>query len=153
MISCIAAMTTNRCIGINNKLPFKVPADLKRFKKLTSGHDIIMGRKTWESLPVKPLPNRTNIVLSKSLKDDRCDVVNNINEAIDLSSDSFIIGGEQIYRLSLPYCDKIYLTVVDTIVDGDSFFPEIDNKIWKLENEEYDESNGYYLTYQTFIKS
>lgn len=153
MITCIAAMTSNRCIGIDNKLPFSIPADLKRFKQLTSGHDIIMGRKTWDSLPKKPLPNRNNIVLSRTFKSDICTVVNNINEALDISTDPFIIGGEQIYRLSLPYCDRIYLTVVDTIVDGDSYFPEIDNKIWNLENTEYDESNGYFLTYQTFIKA
>lgn len=143
-------MTINGCIGINGDLPFRVPADLKRFKELTTGHDVIMGRKTWDSLPKKPLPNRSNIVISRSMKSDICEVVGNVNEALDISTNPFIIGGEQIYNLLLPHCNKLYLTVVDTIVMGDAYFPDIDNKMWKLDSEEHDESNGYFLTYKNY---
>ena len=136
-VSIIAAVSKNFVIGYKGKIPWHIPEDLKRFKKITSGHHVIMGRKTFESIG-HPLPNRINIILTrnKNYKADGCRVVNSLQEALTkakISKDKevFIIGGEQIYNLALPIADKIYLTQVHHNFKGDSFFPKINTDNWK----------------------
>lgn len=137
MITIIAAIDLERCIGKNGKIPWRIPSDLKRFKTLTIGHAIIMGRKTYESLPdnYRPLPDRFNIVLSKGLprrNSENLAIVRSMNEALALSSKEVdIIGGAEIYRQGLAFAERIYLTEVQTITEnGDTFFPSVDK--WNL---------------------
>ena len=138
-LTIIAAVSTNNVIGFNNKLIWNIPNDLKRFKELTLGHSVIMGRKTFESLP-NPLPKRRNIVITKN-KDysrDGIEVTSNIDDAIDLcKSDSqpFIIGGGEIYSQTIEIVDKIELTRVFENYKGDAFFPNIPLNKFKLVNE------------------
>ncbi len=127
-ISLIAALAENRAIGKDNKLLFRIPEDLKRFKKLTSDHPIIMGRKTYESIG-RPLPNRTNIVVTrnKSYKAAGCIVVSSIKEALRRvhgEKEILVIGGGQIYAETIKDADKLYLTIVEGNYDADTFFPE-----------------------------
>ena len=138
-LTIIAAASTNNVIGFNNKLIWNIPNDLKRFKELTLGHSVIMGRKTFESLP-NPLPKRRNIIITKN-KDysrDGIEVTSNIEDAIDLcKSDSqpFIIGGGEIYSQTIETVDKIELTRVFENYKGDAFFPNIPHNKFKLVNE------------------
>jgi len=144
-IKIIVAMSKNRVIGINNKLPWHIAEDLKRFKKLTSGYSIIMGRKTYESIG-KPLPNRKNIIVTKNLnfQAEGVSVTHSLTEALNLSANNtvFIIGGGQIYQQALPLATHLLITFVDIKIDGDTFFPEIDFSQWQetshtnAENEE-----------------
>ena len=135
----IAAMSQNRVIGIENRLPWKIPEDLKRFKEVTFGHSVIMGRSTFESIG-RPLPGRKNIVLSRQagLQIPGAHVVSELDQAITLaasesqSGEIFIIGGAQIYQLALPRSQKLYLTIIEQEVQGDAFFPEIP---WKQYRE------------------
>jgi len=155
----IAAVAENNEIGKNNELVWHLPNDFKRFKSLTSGHHIIMGRKTFESFP-KPLPNRTHIVISrqKEYNPEGCIVVNNIQKAIAICPDndvSFIIGGGEIYNLGLTYTDKIEITRVHHSFAADTFFPEINPEEWKIIQSEFhtkDENHLFDYTYQTFIR-
>jgi dihydrofolate reductase len=140
-ISIIVAIARNRAIGLNNELLWHIPDDLKRFKKLTTGHRVIMGRMTYLSLPVRPLPNRTNIVITDNPSEtfDGCITVRSIEEALshcDSSLENFIIGGGSIYRQFLPLADKLYLTLVHKDFQADTFFPEIDFSQWKLVSRE-----------------
>ena len=151
MITIIAACSKNRAIGKDNKLLWHLPNDLKRFKKITTGKTILMGRKTFESIG-KPLPNRKNIVLSnnKDLLIEGCEVITSISE-LNLIEDIVIIGGEQIYKLFIDLADIIELTLIDKYFDGDAFFPEIDlDKFIKDVDEPMlgDEFNYNYLTYK-----
>ncbi|VVC76850.1 Dihydrofolate reductase [Aquicella siphonis] len=137
MLSAIAAMSDNRVIGSNNQLPWRLPADLRHFKTLTSGHPILMGRKTYESIG-RPLPHRTNIIMTRNaaLRIPGCIVVTSFKEALAHAAaedkrEVFIIGGAEIYQQSLPYLDRIYLTIVHENFSGDAFFPELDPKDWK----------------------
>ncbi len=137
-ISMIVAMDKNRGIGKNNEIPWHIPGDLKRFKKLTMGNTVVMGRKTWVSLPFRPLPGRKNIVLTRSkVTEDfagAC-VVHNIEEAfqeMQSGTDNFIIGGNQVYQRFLPYVDTLYLTIVHREFDVDTYFPEFDLKKWRI---------------------
>ncbi|OGD62865.1 hypothetical protein A2160_05770 [Candidatus Beckwithbacteria bacterium RBG_13_42_9] len=130
IISLIAAISENRALGKNNKLLWRLPEDLQRFKKLTSGHPVIMGRKTFESIG-RPLPNRINIIVSrnKDLKINGCLVVSSVKEAIQLGKEKdgqeiFVIGGGQIYAEALPFADKLYLTIVKGNFAADTFFPD-----------------------------
>ena len=146
MIRLIVAISTNRCIGKNNTLVWKLPSDLKRFKQITSGHTVVMGRKTFQSIG-KPLPNRRNIIITRDLGfgAEGCEVVNSIEEALLLSSeDCFIIGGSEIYKQTIDLADKIYLTLVHEEFDGDSFFPEIPNNFREVYREDFgaDEKNN-----------
>ena len=131
IISLIAAIAgKKRAIGYENKLLYHIPNDLKRFKKLTSGHTIIMGRKTWESLPVKPLPKRRNIIISSSdIHVDGADVFNNIDDALSSCNNNgevFIIGGASLYSQMIDKADRLYLTEIeDEPESADVFFPEI----------------------------
>lgn len=134
-VTIIAAMSLNRVIGHNNDLIWHLPADLKHFKTMTSGHHIIMGRKTFESVG-RPLPNRTNIIVTrqKDYKIDGCIVVNTIEEAIAVVKNDeqpFITGGAEIYRQSFDFADTIELTLVHQEFEGDTYFPEFNKDEWK----------------------
>jgi dihydrofolate reductase len=138
-IALIAALTRNRVIGLNNDLPWHLPDDMKYFMQTTKGHHVIMGRKNYDSLPEKfrPLPNRTNIVVTrqKDLALPGCSVVNNMAEAISLAKiggemELFIIGGAAIYELGMPLANKLYLTEIDAELEGDTLFPEFNKVEW-----------------------
>jgi len=159
-ISIIAAIAKNNVIGKDNDLIWHIPEDLKRFKKLTSGHSIIMGRKTYESLPFKPLPNRKNIVISriKDLKLQGAIVVKNPEEAIKIckgENEVFICGGAEIYKLFLPIANKMYLTRIHKSFNGDTFFPEIDYLIWKIMCESdiyFDKKSELRYSFHNFMR-
>jgi dihydrofolate reductase len=153
IVSAIVAMAENRVIGKNNQLPWHLPADLKHFKELTTGHSIIMGRKTYESIG-KPLPNRENIILTrdKNYQAEGCKVVHAIEEAIKLAAHNkelFIIGGAEIYQQAMPYIHRIYLTVVHHYFEGDTYFPALNNEWREISNErhEADEKNDYAFSF------
>lgn len=159
MIIQIAAAAENNALGKDNKLVWHLPDDFKRFKQITSGHHIILGRKTFESFP-KPLPNRTHVIITrnKNYKAEGCIIVNSIEEALKIvpkNEDTFIIGGAEIYRQSLHLSDKIELTRVHTTCEADAFFPEIDAEEWKITNEEFhpkDEKHNFDFTFLTYVK-
>ena len=136
MISLIAAMANNRVIGLNNQMPWHLPADLQHFKKITLGKPIIMGRKTFESIG-KPLPGRKNIIISRqnNLMLEGCTVCDSIETAIEAAMDAeeiIIMGGANIYQQTLPMADRMYLTFIDLDSDGDAFFPKWDEKNWRI---------------------
>jgi dihydrofolate reductase len=143
-------MSRNRVIGRDNRLPWRLPADLKRFKALTLGKPILMGRKTWESLPGL-LPGRTHILLTRdtSYRASGCLLARSIEEAISLAGDVeeiMVVGGSQIYREMLPFADRLYITLVDAEFEGDTRFPEFDLASWReieREDHESDEKNPY----------
>lgn len=158
MITIIVAMGKNREIGADNQLLWHLPKDLKHFKELTSGHPIIMGRKTYESIG-KPLPNRTNIVISR--KNDWFEegilIVGSIKEAIKfakkIDENIFIIGGGNIYEQTIDLADQLEITSVDATLEADTYFPKIDEKNWRKTNEichEKDEKNQFDFCFQTF---
>ncbi len=143
----IAAMSQNRVIGKNNDLPWNLPDDFKFFKTTTQGHHVILGRKNYESLPHKfrPLPNRTNIVITRKDgygQSDEIEVVNSLEKALKIAKDNneeeaFIIGGGEIYKLGLSFASRIYLTEINAEIEGDVYFPEFDKSTWKEVNREY----------------
>lgn len=157
MTILIAASAENNALGKDNKMIWHLPDDFKRFKQLTTGHHIIMGRKTFESFP-KPLPNRTHIVITrqKNYTPEGCIVVNSLEAAVAAcpkEENRFIIGGAEIYKLSLSIIDRIELTRVNGEFEADAFFPEINLNEWKLINEEFhstDEKHEYAFSFQTF---
>jgi len=134
-ISLIVAMASNRVIGLNNKMPWHLPADLKKFKKITMGSPILMGRKTYESIG-RPLPGRITIIISRNLeyRQDGCLVFNDLNTALKKGCESneevFVIGGSDVYEAILPLADSIYLTIINKAFEGDAFFPDIDLTDW-----------------------
>lgn len=139
-ISMIAALTRNRVIGRNNDLPWHLPDDMKFFMLTTKGHHVIMGRKNYDSIPEKfrPLPNRTNVVISRQsgLKLPNCIVVNSLEAAVEIAKKAgekelFIIGGSSIYTLGMPLADRLYLTEIDTELQGDTYFPAVDKSRWR----------------------
>lgn len=147
MISIIVALSENNAIGKENNLIWRISDDLKRFKKLTTNHSIIMGRKTFESLPNGALPNRKNIVISrnKNLQLDGTTVVNSLEQAIEIcknESEVFIIGGGEIYKHALAFADKLYLTKVHASFDADTFFPTINSNEWEIISEEKYQAGG-----------
>lgn len=153
-ISIIVAIAQNFAIGKNNELLFHLPDDLKRFKKITTGHPVIMGRNTLLSLPNGALSNRRNIVITDNPEErfDRCEMVFSIDEAIDAVKDeqeAFIIGGGMIYRQFFPIAGKLYLTLVHRDFDADVFFPEIDYSEWNetFREDLTDEKNGFDYSY------
>ncbi|MBZ4036234.1 dihydrofolate reductase [Flavobacterium sp. 17A] len=159
MIIMIAAAAENNALGKNNELVWHLPNDFKRFKSLTTGHHIIMGRKTFESFP-KPLPDRVHIVISRqeNYKPEGCIVVDSIEKAIAIcpeNDDNYIIGGGEIYNLGLPFTDIIELTKVHHTFEADTFFPKLNKSEWVLvESEENfkDEKHLYDYTYETYIR-
>jgi len=153
-ISIIVAIARNFAIGKDNDLLFHLPNDLKRFKQITSGFPVIMGRNTLLSLPRWPLPNRRNIVITDNPNDQfsGCEIVFSVGEAVELvnhETEAFIIGGGSIYRQFFPLANRLYLTIVDKDFDADIYFPEIDFSEWnELSREEhFDEVNQFQYAY------
>ncbi|MGB4466571.1 MAG: dihydrofolate reductase [Azovibrio sp.] len=136
-LTLIAAVGRNRVIGIHDQLPWHLPEDLQHFRNVTRGHPVIMGRKTWESLPdaFRPLPERLNIVLSRQAhyQADGAQVADSLAAALELAGqhpEAFVIGGEQLYVQALPQADRLLLTEVEIEVEGDAWFPAFDPGIW-----------------------
>lgn len=161
MLAIICALARNRAIGNNNKLLYYLSADLKRFKSLTTGHTIIMGRRTFESLPKGALPNRRNIVLShrKDAVFEGAEVFASLDEALAATKpdeDVFIIGGESVYAEALSRADRLYLTHVEATPEAaDAFFPEINEADWTLQQSEHhdaDEKNVVPFTFADYIR-
>lgn len=158
----IAAAGENNELGKDNQLLWHLPDDFRRFKRLTTGHPMIMGRKTFESFD-RPLPNRMHIVISRDLNyrldHPACVLVHDLQAAFERVADEdivFIIGGGEIYRQTLPLADTIELTRVHGTFEADTFFPEIDTEIWQLKKEEYhekDDRHDYSFSYRTYIRS
>ena len=159
MITIIAAVAKNNALGKDNKLIWHLPADLIRFKKVTSGHHIIMGRKTFESLG-KPLPNRTTIIISgnKNYNAEGCVVVNSLNEALQIAKvdeNPFILGGAEIYKQAIKIADVLDLTIVHQDFEADVFFPVIDKNIWKETSRQDFKANGknkYNYSFVTYTR-
>ena len=155
----IAAVAENSALGKNNELVWHLPNDFKRFKALTTGHHIIMGRKTFESFP-KPLPNRTHIVITrqKEYSPEGCIVVDSIEKALAIcpeNENSFGIGGGEIYTLGLTFADQLEITKVHHAFEADVFFPEINTLEWKEIKSEFnpkDDKHKFEFTYQTFVR-
>lgn len=138
MLSIIVAKAKNNVIGKNNEIIWKLPEDLKRFKELTTGHTIIMGRKTFESLG-RILPNRKHIIFSQNpdfrVNDENVEIVHSmlqIQEYIESKEEVFVIGGAMIYNLLMPHVNKMYVTAIDKEFEGDAFFPRIDENKWRV---------------------
>jgi dihydrofolate reductase len=159
MITIIAAAGENNELGKDNDLVWHLPDDFKRFKQLTTGHHIIMGRKTFESFP-KPLPDRTHVVISKNEAYFNEDIIvtHSMKEAIEIAKDDpqpFIIGGGEIYKIGIDIADKIELTRVHDNFNADTFFPLIPDEQWQLVHEEFhdkDDRHQYAFTYLTYIR-
>jgi dihydrofolate reductase len=134
IVTIVVAISENHVIGKDNKLLWHMPTDLKHFKEITTGHTVIMGRKTYESVG-KPLPNRRNIIITRqNITIEGCEVVNSIETALSLCKDEaevFIVGGAEIYKEAISLTDRIYLTIIHKEFEGDSFFPEINEQEWK----------------------
>ena len=148
MISIIVAKAKNNIIGKNNSLIWHMPEDLKRFKKLTTGHTIIMGRRTFESLG-RILPNRHHVILCNDMEmnvdNENVEVVDDISKLgkyIESEEENFIIGGATIYKLLMPYCKRMYITEIDREFDGDVSFPVIDKSVWKEVSREEGPADG-----------
>lgn len=159
MVIMIAAVAENNALGKNNDLLWHLPNDFKRFKEITSGHHIIMGRKTFESFP-KPLPNRTHVIITRQndFEYEGCVVVQNIEKALSvcqINENLYIIGGGEIYQQSISFADQLDITRVHHSFDADVYFPEIDPEIWELTSETFhqkDERHLFDYTFQTFVR-
>ena len=158
MINVIVAKASNNVIGAKNELIWHLPNDLKHFKNLTSGHPIIMGRKTFESLG-RPLPNRTNIVITrdKNWQAENIEKEFSLEKAIEsakkINEDIYIIGGGNIYKQAMEFADVLYITEVHHEFEGDTYFPEIDEEVWEevdRENFMKDEKHSYAYSYVTY---
>ena len=161
MISIIVSIDENGAIGAKNELLLRLPNDMKRFKTLTTGHTIIMGRKTFESLPKGALPDRTNVVITRTpgATFENCETFNDLITAIDKHKDEdeiFIIGGANIYEQSIAFADRLYITNIHhSFENADTFFPEINRNEWvisKSEDHHSDEKHMHAYTFNTFIK-
>ncbi len=159
-ISIIVAIADNNAIGKDNQLLWHLSDDLKRFKLLTTGHTIIMGKRTFESLPIRPLPNRRSIVITDIPGETiaGCEMAYSIQDAIDLAKEddeNFIIGGGSVYNQFMPIADKLYLTKVHKDFEADIFYPEIDFSKWELihsETDLYDDKSDLKYSYLIFKK-
>jgi dihydrofolate reductase len=148
-ITLVAAIASNNVIGKENSLPWNIPEDLKRFKQMTSGHTILMGRKTFDSIG-RPLPNRQNIVMTKdeNFEKEGIKVINDFDEALELIKESkedvFVIGGSKIYELFEPVANSLAITRILKDFEGDAFFPDINWDLWQIEKEEnfFDEKSN-----------
>jgi dihydrofolate reductase len=151
-LSLIAAMANNRVIGIENRLPWHLPADLQHFKKITMGKPILMGRKTYESIG-RPLPGRENIVLTRdeSFKPEGCTIYHSIEDALEATKsyeEVMVIGGDSFYQQLISEADRLYLTFIDQDIEGDAFFPEYSENGWKeVERETFMASDDVAFTY------
>ena len=158
MINIIAAVARNRAIGFENKLLYWLPNDLKRFKALTTGHTIIMGRNTFESLPKGALPNRRNVVLSRSVGElPGCEVYSTLEEALEsckAGEDIYIIGGARVYEQAISLADRLCLTEIDdTPAEADAFFPDYSG--WKVATKERhpkDEKHAFEYAFVDYIR-
>jgi dihydrofolate reductase len=163
-ISMIAAVSKNRVIGKNNDLPWKLPDDMKFFMEKTKGHHAIMGRKNYESIPhkFKPLPNRTNIVVTRQehFNAPGCIVVDSVEKGLEIAKHSqeveaFIIGGAEIYKLGMSYANRLYLTEINAEIQGDTFFPQYDKTQWREISREHhnkDERHVYEFDFVVYNK-
>ncbi|MFN2313804.1 MAG: dihydrofolate reductase [Bacteroidales bacterium] len=160
MITIIVATDSNNGIGYRNSLLAHLPGDLQRFKKITMGHCLIMGKKTWESLPVRPLPGRKNIVLTDNELDcfDCAETARSIDEALALcepGKEIFIIGGGSVYRQFMPIADRLMVTHIHGEYTADTFFPEIDPDEWQVSEREFylsDNPGSISFTYITYLR-
>ena len=162
MLSIIVAIANENVIGKDNKLIWHIPADLKRFKEITSGHKMIMGRRTFESLG-RVLPNRKHIILCNDMEmdinDENVEVLDDISKLdkyINSEEECFVIGGATIYKLLMPYSNKMYITKINQSFDGDVYFPEIKDEEWKEISKEKgikNEENPFDYEYITYIRS
>lgn len=157
-LSLIVAMATNRTIGINKQMPWHLSADLKKFKKITMGHPIIMGRKTFESIG-RPLPGRQNIIISRDplYQQQGCLVFNDLESALQNCADInevFVIGGATLYEATLAQADRLYITEIQQAFDGDTWFPEIKQEQWRevaredIDNDSSVEFNYSFIVYE-----
>lgn len=161
MVSMIVAMDRNHGIGVENRLPWRLPDDMKRFRDLTMGHHLVIGRKTYESIG-RPLPGRQMIILTRdpAFRVEGCTTAGSILEAAAIArsrddTELFIGGGAEIYRQALDITDRIYLTLVDTDVEADAFFPELSDGDWvEVESMHHseDENHQYSFTFKTLIR-
>lgn len=161
MLSIIVAVAKNNVIGKDNNLIWHLPEDLKRFKRITSGHTIIMGRKTFESLG-RVLPNRKHVIITNNLNysvdDQNVEVINDIeliDKYINSEEECFVIGGASIYKILMSYANKMYVTQIDKEFEGDVYFPKIDEKQWlvaKKENGITNKKNPYKYEYITYVR-
>ncbi|MEH7381894.1 dihydrofolate reductase [Bacillus sp. JJ1533] len=161
MISLLLAMDKNQLIGKDNDLPWRLPADLAYFKRVTMGHPIIMGRKTYDSIG-RPLPGRENIIVTRdtSYKAEGCKVIHSIDEIVEMSKETdqelFVIGGAEIFKEILPYSERLYITEIDEEFEGDTYFPVFDKAKWKVISKEKgikDEKNPYEYTFLVYEKT
>ena len=149
-ISLVAALARGGVIGRDNSIPWRIPADLARFREITMGHPVVMGRKTWDSIPARfrPLPGRRNIVVTRNRKwyGDGAEPVGSLEAALELAGDDaevFVIGGAQIYAAALPFADELLLTEIDAEFDGDTLFPEFDRAVFEeVEREPHRSEDG-----------
>lgn len=158
VISLLVAVDQNRLIGRKGTLPWRLPADVKYFKEITMGHPIVMGRKTWESLPKRPLPGRKNIVLTQNIdyQAPGADIIHDPGELANKvgQEEVFVIGGAQVFSYFLPVADRLYITEIDHVFEGDTYFPQYDVDKWRLVSEregQINEENHYahrYLVYE-----
>lgn len=161
MLSIIVAVAKNNVIGKDNKLIWHLPEDLKRFKKITTGHRIIMGRKTFESLG-RVLPNRKHVILCNdaelNIQDENVEILEDIkllNKYINSDEENFVIGGATIYKLLMPYANKLYITHINEQFEGDVYFPEIKEEEWKAVEKEKglkNEENPFDYEYVTYVR-
>ncbi|GAE33254.1 dihydrofolate reductase [Halalkalibacter akibai] len=159
MISFVVAMDRNQVIGKDNQLPWHLPADLKFFKKVTTGHTIVMGRKTYESIG-RPLPNRHNVILTTNAnyEAEGCEVVHQVEDVLQMvnqDEEFFIIGGTQVFSLFWDYVDRLYVTFIDHEFEGDTFFPKIEQDQWDMVSAELgmvDEKNVYPHEFRIYEK-
>lgn len=157
MIAIIVAISTNHCIGTQGALPWRLPEDMKHFRELTTGHTVVMGRKTWESIPEKfrPLPDRLNIVITRQESysvPENVLRVRSLNEALANAPHDrtiFVIGGAEVYAQAFAHADELFVTHVNQHVDGDAFFPTIDERVWKKASEE--SRDGYSFAHYTRV--
>jgi len=158
ILTLIAAIARNGVIGIDNRLPWHLPADLKHFRELTTGHTVIMGRKTWESLPAKfrPLPGRRNIVVTRdpAYRAEGATVAASLPAAVAAAGtgEAFVIGGAQLYAAAMPLADRLQLTEIAAAFDGDTHFPSVDDHHWRQTARETHSGEGdldyAFVTYQ-----
>jgi dihydrofolate reductase len=160
MITIIVAVDSNNAIGYNNNLLVHLPGDLKRFKKITMGHCVIMGKRTWESLPKKPLAGRKNIVLTDNELDcfDCAETARSIDEALrfcEPGREIFVMGGGSVYRQFMPIADRLMITHIHKVFRADTFFPVIDPSVWYVaETEEHisEDGDAISFTYTTYLR-
>ena len=160
MVSLIVAMTENNVIGLHGDMPWRLSNDLRRFKRITMGHHMLMGRKTFDSIG-QALPGRTTVVISRSATydDPNIRVARSLEQAIELAAgddEIFVTGGAQIYGIALPIADRIHLTRIHVELEGDTFFPDVDWTEWQLTDEQRnraDEKNDYDHSFLTFERT